>query len=97
MLVLKIACKTYANRTALMHFSLNEPSGLDSGASPSLATLAAAQGKCSLIIIVALDSAAGSLKADAVAGMACSALAINQLTLLSAADFTSKRPAITPC
>ena len=34
-------------------FSLNEPSGLDSGASLSLATLAATQGRCSLIIIVA--------------------------------------------
>ena len=69
-------------------FALNEPSGLDSGASPSLATLAAAQGRCSLSIIVALESAAGSLKAGAVAGMACSVLAINQRTLLSAADFT---------
>ena len=79
----------------LCYFSLNEPSGLDSGASPSLATLAAAQGRCSLIIIVALDSAAGSLKAGAVAGMACSALAINQLTLLlSAADFTRQLSSI---
>ena len=43
-------------------FSLNEPSGLDSGASPSLATLAAAQGRCSLIITVALESATVSLK-----------------------------------
>ena len=31
-------------------FSLNEPSGLDSGASPSLAALVAAQGRHSLII-----------------------------------------------
>ena len=44
---------------------------------------------------VALDSAAGSLKAGAVAGMACSALAINQLTLLlSAADFTRQLSSI---
>ena len=34
-------------------FSLNEPSRLDSGASPSLASLAAAQGRHSLIICVA--------------------------------------------
>src|SRR5690554_1832727 len=43
---------------------------------------------------VALDSAAGSLKTDAVAGMACSALAINQLTFLSAADFTRQLSSI---
>ena len=42
--------------------SLNEPSRLDSGASPSLAALAAAQGQYSLIITVALESAEGSLK-----------------------------------
>ena len=42
--------------------SLNEPSRLDSGASPSLAALAAAQGGHSLIITVALESAEGSLK-----------------------------------
>lgn len=43
-------------------FALNKPSRLDSGASPSLAALAAAQGKYSLIITVALESATVSLK-----------------------------------
>ena len=42
--------------------TLNEPSGLDSGASPSLAALVAVQGRYSLIITGALESAAVSLK-----------------------------------
>ncbi len=43
-------------------FALNKPSRLDSGASPSLAALAAAQGVCSLIIVGALKSATVSFK-----------------------------------
>lgn len=45
-------------------FAFNELSRLDSGASPSLAALAAAQGVCSLIIVGALKSATVSFKAQ---------------------------------